>query len=98
MVKADLLRGHRVSVTEEVTIHLLLSIILLRMDSVCELEPCRGGLSPLVTILVTITVFPVLVTLAICWLRMRNIRARVKRITDWVSENKTMPGRYTTNN
>ena len=48
----------------------------------------------IIPILVTITVFPLLVTLAICLVRIRNIRAREKRIIDWVTENKTKPGTY----
>jgi hypothetical protein len=37
-------------------------------------------------------VLPVLVVLTICWIRVRNIRAREKRIKDWVKENKIIPG------
>ena len=77
VVKADLLRGHHVSVTEEVTIHLLLSVILLRMDSVCELELCRGELSPLVTILVTITVIWVILALQMLFCPWWRINRRL---------------------
>ena len=63
MVKGDLLRGHLVSVTGEVIIHLLPSVILLRMDSVCELELFRGEPTPLVTIMVIIAIIWVILVL-----------------------------------
>jgi hypothetical protein len=30
--------------------------------------------------------------ITICWIRARNIRAREKRIKDWVKENKIIQG------
>ena len=47
-------------------------------------NPCHV----IIPILVSISVLPVLVILTICWIRVRNIMAREKRIKDWVKENK----------
>ena len=44
----------------------------------------------IIPILVSIFVFPVLVIITICSIRIRNIKAREKRIKDWAKENKTL--------
>jgi hypothetical protein len=38
-------------------------------------------------------VFPLLVIITICCIRIRNIRARKKRIKDWAKENKISKGK-----
>ena len=47
----------------------------------------------IIPILGSILVFPILVITTICCIRVRNTRARQKRIMDWVKENKRMQGR-----
>jgi preprotein translocase subunit YajC len=46
----------------------------------------------IVPILVSIFLFPVLVIITIFFIRIRNIRAREKRIKDWADVNKISKG------
>ena len=46
----------------------------------------------IIPILVSIFLFPVLVIITICSIRIRNIRAREKRIKDWADDNKISKG------
>jgi hypothetical protein len=46
----------------------------------------------IIPILVSIFLLPVLVIISICFIRIRNIRAREKRIKDWAKENKISKG------
>ena len=47
----------------------------------------------IIPILVSIFLFPVLVIITICSIRIRNIRAREKRIKDWADDNKISKGK-----
>jgi hypothetical protein len=46
----------------------------------------------IIPILVSIFLFPVLVIITICCIRIRNIKARKKKIKDWTKENKISKG------
>ena len=50
----------------------------------------------IIPILVSIPVFPVLVIITICSIRMRNIRAREKRIKSWAKKSKISKGMVNT--
>ena len=44
----------------------------------------------IIPILVSIFLFPVLVIITICCIRIKNIRAREKRVEDWAKENRIL--------